>query len=56
MIEGAKEVLESLSKKHSVYIVTGNLRKYTDSIPQKLDWIEKHLGKEWLRKGNYNKG
>lgn len=48
---GAKEALEEMvANGHQVFICTAPIFHYSYCIPEKYEWIEKHLGNEWAMK------
>ncbi len=50
VIEGSIEAMLEISKKHDVFICTSPLSKYENCVLEKYKWVEKNLGKEWVKK------
>ena len=50
-IEGSlKAIHEMIHAGHDVRICTAPLRTYKNCVAEKYEWIEKHLGKEFIRR------
>lgn len=50
-VVGAKEALEEMvAAGHDVFICTAPIYHYSYCIPEKYEWIEKNLGREWAMK------
>ena len=50
-IEGGIDAINEIADYgHTVFICTAPLMKYTNCVPEKYMWIEKHLGKKWLER------
>ena len=49
-IEGAIQALRILSENHKVYICTSPCSNNNTCVTEKIQWVEKYLGKEWIEK------
>ncbi|MBI4148301.1 5'-3'-deoxyribonucleotidase [Candidatus Woesearchaeota archaeon] len=47
-VAGSLEALTQLREQHDIFICTSPLLKNKHCIPEKYEWVEKHLGREWL--------
>lgn len=51
LIEGAREGLERLADQAThVWIVTAPTWEWRYCVPEKFEWVEKHLGRDWTGK------
>jgi 5'-nucleotidase len=48
VMEGALEAMSALAEHHEVFICTSPRTEYRYCVPEKYEWIEQHLGKEWI--------
>ncbi len=50
-VPGGIEALQTMHEKgHSVYICTAPVTRTDTCIQEKVDWVSKHLGKDWLKR------
>ncbi|XP_019615097.1 PREDICTED: 5'(3')-deoxyribonucleotidase, cytosolic type-like [Branchiostoma belcheri] len=51
-IEGAIEAAREMADMEGVdvYICTSPIKKYTHCVVEKYQWLDKHLGKEWMER------
>ncbi|CAH1273769.1 NT5C [Branchiostoma lanceolatum] len=51
-IEGALEAAREMAEMEGVdvYICTSPIKKYTHCVVEKYQWLDKHLGKEWMER------
>lgn len=49
-VQGALEALTELQEQHDVFICTSPLSEYQNCILEKYEWVDEHLGKEWVKR------
>lgn len=49
-IPGAIEALQQMARKHDVFICTSPWLSNPTCIPDKIGWVEKHLGDNWVNR------
>ncbi len=49
-INGSLEGISNLSRTNNVFICTSPISQYEYCIKEKYDWVNKWLGKEWVKK------
>ena len=47
---GLEALAEMKSKGHDVFICTSPMKMYKHCVVEKYEWIDRHLGSEWVRK------
>lgn len=49
-ISGGLDALNELAIHNEVFICTSPISTYQHCVPEKYEWVEKHLGKDWVKK------
>jgi 5'-nucleotidase len=51
LIKGGKEAIQEIKQKgHDVFLCTSPLSSYENCILEKYEWVDAHLGRDWIKR------